>query len=147
MRKLTAWEGPIAVIPDEFDGFVASNEFPTFSLKDDVSAAWFAHVCRGPRLWEEMRLRVTGSVQRRKRLNPDQLLSVQLPIPPLEVQHRTAAALDALLEARGRAADEAARLRAFRTTLLTALLSQSIAIPESYDALLDQQAALEGAPV
>jgi type I restriction enzyme S subunit len=32
MRKLTAREGPITVVPAEFDGFVASNEFPTFTL-------------------------------------------------------------------------------------------------------------------
>lgn len=30
MRKLTAWEGPITVVPAEFTGFVASSEFPTF---------------------------------------------------------------------------------------------------------------------
>lgn len=147
MRKLTAWEGPIAVVTEDFDGFVASNEFPTFSLGKQTSPAWFAHVCRAPRLWDEMRLRVTGSVQRRKRLNPDQLLSVKLPIPPVEVQRRTATALDALLEGRSRAAEEAEHLRAFRSTLLTALLSQSISIPESYDALLDADpSALEGAP-
>lgn len=147
MRKLTAWEGPIAVVTEDFDGFVASNEFPTFSLGERMSPAWFSHVCRAPRLWDEMRLRVTGSVQRRKRLNPDQLLSVKLPIPPVEIQRRTATALDALLESKSRAAGEAKHLRAFRSTLLTALLSQSICIPESYDALLDADpSALEGAP-
>ncbi|MEJ7831570.1 MAG: restriction endonuclease subunit S [Nocardioides sp.] len=146
MRKLTAWEGPIAVVPKDFDGFVASNEFPTFSLGQGVAPTWFAHVCRTPRLWDEMKLRVTGSVQRRKRLNPDQLLSVELPIPPLETQRRSAAALDVLLKARADTSVEAARLCAFRSTLLTALLSQTISIPDSYDALLaDELPALEGA--
>lgn len=81
MRKLTAWEGPITVVPAEFEGFVASNEFPTFTLSADVAPAWMKHVCRTPRLWAEMQSRVVGTVQRRKRLNPDQLLSLMLPIP------------------------------------------------------------------
>src|SRR5690348_6196599 len=34
MRKLSAWEGPITVVPTEFDGHVASPEFPTFSLNE-----------------------------------------------------------------------------------------------------------------
>lgn len=146
MRKLTAWEGPIAVISEYFEGFVASNEFPTFSLGEQMSPGWFAHVCRTPRLWDEMRLRVTGSVQRRKRLNPEQLLSVALPIPPLEQQRQSAKALDALLEAREGAKLEAASLQAFRATLLTALLSQSLSIPESYFLLLAADpSAREGA--
>src|SRR5690606_22098522 len=83
MRKLTAWEGPITVVPAEFDGFVARNEFPTFTLASDVAPGWMKHVCRTPRLWAEMQNRVVGTVQRRKRLNPDQLLSVALPVPSL----------------------------------------------------------------
>lgn len=96
MRKLTAWEGPIAVVPDEFDGFVVSNEFPTFTLGPDLMPDWMRHVCGSPRLWAEMKNRVSGTVQRRKRLNPEQLLQIQLPIPPREVQARIVEILDAV---------------------------------------------------
>ncbi|MGQ4712778.1 restriction endonuclease subunit S [Streptomyces anulatus] len=96
MRKLTAWEGPIAVVPAEFDGFVVSNEFPTFTLGPELLPAWMRHVCGSPRLWAEMKNRVSGTVQRRKRLNPEQLLQIQLPIPPREVQVRIVEILDAV---------------------------------------------------
>ncbi|WP_261400949.1 restriction endonuclease subunit S [Streptomyces salinarius] len=96
MRKLTAWEGPITVVPAEFDGFVVSNEFPTFSLGPELMPDWMRHVCRSPRLWAEMKNRVSGTVQRRKRLNPEQLLQIQLPIPPREVQARIVDVLDAV---------------------------------------------------
>jgi type I restriction enzyme, S subunit len=96
MRKLTAWEGPITVVPAEFDGFVVSNEFPTFTLGPELVPDWVRHVCRSPRLWAEMKNRVTGTVQRRKRLNPDQLLQIQLPIPPREVQAGMVEVLDAV---------------------------------------------------
>ncbi|MEU1723677.1 restriction endonuclease subunit S [Nonomuraea sp. NPDC005692] len=88
MRKLTAWEGPITVVPAEFDGFVVSNEFPTFTLGPELVPDWMRHVCRSPLLWAEMKNRVSGTVQRRKRLNPEQLLQIELPIPPREVQAR-----------------------------------------------------------
>ncbi|MGA4949236.1 restriction endonuclease subunit S [Streptomyces lydicamycinicus] len=96
MRKLTAWEGPITVVPAEFDGFVVSNEFPTFTLGPEVMPDWMRHVCGSPRLWAEMKNRVSGTVQRRKRLNPEQLLQIQLPIPPREVQARIVEMLDAV---------------------------------------------------
>lgn len=89
MRKLTAWEGPITVVPKEFDGYVVSNEFPTLTLGPNVVPGWMRLVCSSPRLWAEMKSRVSGTVQRRKRLNPDQLLQIEFPIPPLAVQKRT----------------------------------------------------------
>jgi type I restriction enzyme, S subunit len=96
MRKLTAWEGPITVVPAEFDGFVVSNEFPTFTLGPELVPDWMRHVCRSPRLWAEMKNRVSGTVQRRKRLNPEQLLQIHLPIPPREVQAGVVQVLDAV---------------------------------------------------
>nr|WP_246620383.1 restriction endonuclease subunit S [Streptomyces corallincola] len=96
MRKLTAWEGPITVVPAEFDGFVVSNEFPTFTLGPELMPDWMRHVCGSPRLWAEMKNRVSGTVQRRKRLNPEQLLQIQLPVPPCEVQARIVEMLDAV---------------------------------------------------
>lgn len=138
MRKLTAWEGPIAVVPVDYDGSVASNEFPTFTLDESASAAWMKHVCRTPRLWGEMQNRVTGTVQRRKRLNPDQLLDVVLPIPPREAQEQASSVLDGLDRQVVALRTELDRVREFRSSLLTALLNQEIEIPKSYDALLEE---------
>ncbi|MEZ5157607.1 MAG: restriction endonuclease subunit S [Candidatus Nanopelagicales bacterium] len=128
MRKLTAWEGPITVVPAKFDGFVASNEFPTFTLAEDIAPGWMKHVCRTPRLWAEMQSRVVGTVQRRKRLNPDQLLSVALPVPSRSEQERAAEALDAIKEQITAIRTEAVRLREVRAGLLSGLLDRTIDI-------------------
>jgi type I restriction enzyme S subunit len=128
MRKLTAWEGPITVVPVEFDGFVASNEFPTFTLAGDIAPGWMKHVCRTPRLWAEMQSRVVGTVQRRKRLNPDQLLSVALPVPSRTEQEQAAEALDAVEGQVAVIRAEAARLRSVRARLLAGLLNRTIEI-------------------
>lgn len=77
MRKLTAWEGPITVVPLKFDGYVVSTEFPTFTLDQTVlSPEYMRLVCQRPEFWEQMRDRSTGTVQRRKRVNPGQLLQI-----------------------------------------------------------------------
>ena len=128
MRKLTAWEGPITVVPAEFDGFVASNEFPTFTLTDETAPGWMKHVCRTPRLWAEMQSRVVGTVQRRKRLNPDQLLLVALPVPSRAEQEQAAEALDAMEGQVAVIRAEAARLRKVRAGLLSGLLDRTIDI-------------------
>lgn len=126
MRKLTAWEGPIAVVGKSFDGFVSSNEFPTFTLTG-ISPAYFAHVCRTERLRHEMRRRVTGSVQRRKRLNPDQLLAVELPVPQMAVQEVVASHLDSIVDCQKAIQLEESRLRAVRSRVLSLLLNGELA--------------------
>jgi type I restriction enzyme S subunit len=128
MRKLTAWEGPITVVPAEFDGFVASNEFPTFTLAGDIDPGWMKHVCRTPRLWAEMQRRVVGTVQRRKRLNPDQLLTVLLPVPDQREQEQAAEALDTIESQVATLQVEAQRLRETRAGLLSNLLDRTIEI-------------------
>ncbi|MEV8442068.1 hypothetical protein AB0425_32215 [Actinosynnema sp. NPDC051121] len=128
MRKLTAWEGPITVVPAEFDGFVASNEFPTFTLADDIAPGWMKHVCRTSRLWAEMQSRVVGTVQRRKRLNPDQLLLVALPVPSQSEQKQIAEVLDSIEGQIAVLRAEATRLRRTQAGLLSGLLDRTIDI-------------------
>lgn len=139
MRKLTAWEGPIAVIGEDFDGFVASSEFPTFRLTG-VLPTYFSHVCRTERLRLEMRQRVTGSVQRRKRLNPDQLLAVELPIPEVEAQRAVAAQLDSIQRSEAAVATEALRLQSIRSGMLRGLLTRDVTIDDGIDPSLMQGA-------
>src|ERR1022692_2973115 len=89
MRKLTAWEGPITVVPPEFHGYVVSTEFPTFTLDQTVmSPDYMRLVCQRPEFWEQMRDRSTGTVQRRKRVSPGQLLQITFDLPPLNEQLR-----------------------------------------------------------
>ncbi|MEU6618062.1 restriction endonuclease subunit S [Streptomyces parvus] len=128
MRRLTAWEGPITVVPAEFDGFVASNEFPTFTLASGINPGWMRHVCRTPRLWAEMQSRVVGTVQRRKRLNPEQLLAVALPIPHQREQETAAEALDAVGDQIATLRAGVNRLRQVRARLLSGLLDRTINI-------------------
>ncbi len=137
MRKLTAWEGTLAVVPERFDGYVVTGEFPTFDLDADMILPSFVNILSSyPPVWEQMKARVTGTVQRRKRLYPDQLLAIVVPLPPLEAQQRTVGlvdALDAVVEACVRWLKV---LNHLRSALLSDILSGDHEIPDSYDELL-----------
>jgi type I restriction enzyme S subunit len=106
MRKLTAWEGPITCVPREYDGYLVSAEFPTFTLGPDLLPTYMSVICQRPEFWESMKDRSTGSVQRRKRVSPSELLAIEIDLPPLAEQRRIvdlAQALDHTLAAAGTA--------------------------------------------
>lgn len=87
MRKLTAWEGPITVVPEEFDGFVVSPEFPTFEIdQNKVLPEYMRQICMCPWFWHEMKRRCKGSVLRRMRLNASDLLQIPIKFPDTSEQ-------------------------------------------------------------
>ena len=123
MRKLTAWEGPITVVPDRFDGYFASPEFPTFTLdRSRVEPDFMKLVCARPELWGQLRDLSTGSVQRRKRVSPSRLLEVKLDLPPMSVQRRTVDLIDRIDTYALRARTCWGAARSIRSALLDDLL-------------------------
>lgn len=98
-RKLTAWEGPITVVPPEFEGTFVSSEFPTFTLnKAQILPEYLRLVCQRPGFHEEMRLRSTGTAERRNRLKPADLLEIEIELPPVPEQARILLVVGALDE-------------------------------------------------
>ncbi len=90
MRKLTAWEGPIAVVSREFEGYVVSPEFPTFTVNTRIARVdYLRELFRVPWFHHEMRRRCKGSVLRRMRLSPVDLLSIPFAFPSLSEQANT----------------------------------------------------------
>jgi type I restriction enzyme S subunit len=116
MRKLTAWEGPITTVPPEFDGGYVSSEFPTFTLDETrVLPAFMRLICQQPSFHAEMRLRSTGTAERRNRLKPDDLLSIEIELPSIDEQRAVvvvASAIEAGLDALHAESDAAFRLHA-----------------------------------
>lgn len=134
MRKLTAWEGPITVVTEDFDGYFVSPEFPTFTLdKTRVVPGYVRHLCKSPILWAAMRDESTGSVQRRKRVSPQRLLTIHIPLPTILEQSRCAQRLSAFEAVQEAAAQVRTKAVALRSALLANLLSGDHEIPASYD--------------
>lgn len=103
-----------------------------------ASADYLGHVLSSP----EFRRRITGTAGGTStsmvKINKTGFGGLRVPIPSLEAQSEYVAKCDAAQRSEQDLAAELAALRAFRSILLTSLLNQSISIPESYDALLEQ---------
>lgn len=84
-----AWEGALGVVPPECDGCVVSTEFPVFEVREDrilpdVLDIYF----RTPSIWPELSGASTGTNVRRRRLNPQDFLDYEMPLPPRPTQQR-----------------------------------------------------------
>jgi len=85
--KLMAWEGALGVVPPECNGCVVSTEFPVFEVNEDrvlpeVLDVYF----RTPSVWPEIAGESTGTNVRRRRLNPQDFLDYEIPLPSRETQ-------------------------------------------------------------
>lgn len=84
--KLKAFEGSITVVPQQADGRFASQEFPTFSVMDDLDGEFFRLLTTLPEFWGMLSRASTGMGGRRERVKPRDFLRLELPLPPLEIQ-------------------------------------------------------------
>ena len=126
-----AWEGAIARIPDEFDGWFLSPVFPTFRADEmRLDTRYLDWYCKRERVWQQLQGRAKGMGARRESVSPAQFLSIEIPLPPLPEQQAIVARLDTLAD---------------KSRQLTAHLD---AVEADADQLLAQQfrAAIAGAP-
>ncbi len=87
--KLMAWEGAFAVVSPECDGCVVSTEFPVFEVNEErVLHEALDTYFRTPSVWPEIAGSSTGTNVRRRRLNPQDFLNYQFPLPSRETQER-----------------------------------------------------------
>lgn len=90
-----AWEGAIALIPQEHDGCLVSHRFPTFvPISRRVSARYLRHALRMPRFTYLLGLVSPGGAGRNRVLNKGDFLELEVPAPELNKQALIASALD-----------------------------------------------------
>lgn len=85
--KLMAWEGALGMVPPNCDQLVVSTEFPVFEIDEaimlpEVIDTYF----RSPEVWPELSGQSGGTNVRRRRLNPNDFLNLQVPWPDQETQ-------------------------------------------------------------
>lgn len=130
-NRLFAWKGSFAVSTAKNHDCYVSNEFPSFTInRDKVSAQYLQrYFCRASAWNEALGLSSGGTPTSRNRLKEDKLLSMKIPLPPLEEQQRVVARIEELAakieEARGLRKDTVEVTEALVSTYAKKLLSTS----------------------
>jgi type I restriction enzyme S subunit len=87
--RLFAFEGAYAIVEPEFNGCFVSNEYPTFECdRSSATPEFLAAYFRAPAVWAQVAAGSKGLGDRRQRVQPGQLLSHELYLPPLAWQER-----------------------------------------------------------
>lgn len=103
---INAIHGAAAVVPDEFDGLVVTNEFTVCKPSSDLSATVVWALVRSPEARAELLLLATGIG--RTRVHWKELRKLRLPIPRQDVRDR----IDDAVKRANQAEDDMRRLRA-----------------------------------
>lgn len=94
-----AWEGAVARIPEEFDGWFLSPVFPTFRAdKERLDTRYLDWYCKREPVWRQLQGKAKGMGARRESVSPAQFLSISIPLPLLSEQQAIVARLDALAD-------------------------------------------------
>lgn len=98
VSKVKGWEGAIAKVEEDFEGFFLSPICPTFSLisgqKADIHFIdWFL---KQEFIWQKLLNDSKGIGARRNSISEKQFLNLEIPLPPLPEQQRIAGRLAAL---------------------------------------------------
>jgi type I restriction enzyme S subunit len=123
--RLFAFEGAYAFVPERFDGWYVSGEFPTFDAEVDVlDASWLAAYLGTPQRWAELGAQSKGLGLRRQRVHVEAVLNYEIWLPPFEEQLRFVA-LSAMA---GELATLRARVEEFTDSIPLAALNAAISL-------------------
>jgi type I restriction enzyme S subunit len=97
LSQLFGWEGALALSDPRFEGAFVSPQFPTFSCDERrLHREFFGWYIRRKRFWESLGARAVGMGDRRRTLNPDALLGLEMPLPSLSEQRRITARIEVM---------------------------------------------------
>lgn len=91
MSRLKAWEGALAIVPNELEGWYVSPEFPTFDVDtEQVEIPYLGVVLTSERFWSRLRGASHGIGARRERVSAAKLLEQVVEVPSIEEQRSIA---------------------------------------------------------
>ncbi len=87
--RLFAFEGAYGLVSEEFDGYFISNEYPHFDCdRKRLRPEYLATFFKWQKAWERAAMLSTGMGDRRRRIQPEQLLKMTIPLPSIQEQDR-----------------------------------------------------------
>lgn len=144
-NRLFAWKQSFAVVPDEYEGVVVSNEFPQFNVdRDQATPEYLALYCSSPAFARHALGLSTGAAAvSRNRLKEDDFVTLSAPCPPIPEQKTIVdvmSAVDAALTATATEGDRLeAALRARRSALMNSEAHLAVPAKTAFDIKLGRQ--------
>jgi type I restriction-modification system DNA methylase subunit len=87
MSKIDARNGAFGIVPDFLNGAIVTSSFPYFEIKKEkINPKYLENVVIQPKFYEKINDIVSGATGRRS-VEVDDFLSLQIPLPPLEIQN------------------------------------------------------------
>jgi type I restriction enzyme S subunit len=125
-----AWEGAIAIVPEEANGALVSHRFPTYLFKQDLTCSeFFRHVIQTHGFVFECGLASPGGAGRNRVLSKKNFLKIAIPCPDLQEQQAIAAVLDTADRELTLHRQHLATLRTQKRGLMGKLLTGAIRTP------------------
>lgn len=98
ISKVKGWEGAIALVPKEFEGLFLSPQYPTFKAKEGINIKYISEYCKHPKVWQDLLNKSKGIGARRNSISVPTFLSLEIPLPELDVQNKIVDALEKLTQ-------------------------------------------------
>jgi type I restriction enzyme S subunit len=90
-----AWEGALARVTPEFEGWYLSPVFPTFrAIAERLEPKYLEWFCKRKSVWEVLQRKSRGMGARRETVSPDEFLSIEITLPSVAEQRRIVARID-----------------------------------------------------
>jgi type I restriction enzyme, S subunit len=125
--RLFAFEGAYGLVDDVFDGYFVSNEYPSFQIDTRrLNARFLKLYFQLPRVWQEVAIGSKGVGSRRVRVQPAQMLTHAIPLPPISEQERIVSHFDGLAEKTRQLNEHLAAIEADANSLLAERFSKII---------------------
>lgn len=125
INKIWARNGSVAVVDQQLDGSVVSNEFPLFTAKQGLlDPDWFRLFTQTPSLWSQCDQLARGT-SGQNRIRPENFLRVQIPLPALADQREIIGKVDKAFNRIGEAKSLAASLAEDFDRLLLSVAHES----------------------
>lgn len=127
LSNVFAWEGAIAVAGESERGKIGSHRFMTYvPIDGHIDTGWASWFFRSESGLELIRKASPGSAGRNRTLAIDRFEALEIPLPPIEEQRRTAAQLDQVSRLTRLAAQKQRRAQRLYSALTDSRESQLI---------------------
>lgn len=93
--KLDFLNGAFGIVPDQLDGFESTLDLPAFDFTGDVDPAWLLYFVVRERFYTD-HLGLANGGRKARRVNPNDLLKIEIPLPSLAEQKKIAELLNAM---------------------------------------------------